>query len=451
LHSCRRSSASTRGRLVWALLSALLVVVLHGCGGDSTEPPPLGPPFQLTDFSSPESCQGCHPNHYAEWQASMHAYSFKDPLFFAGNFAELDRSGSNLGQFCISCHSPIGSLTGTTPSTKFDPQTMPAIVQHGISCDLCHLMSTPPTGTATEAGVPLPLSPGDAKYGPLPTGDNGAGVHRSEQRSFFGLSTQCRSCHNLEVRGIEMERTFDEWEDSIYASRGDGHCQNCHMPVYSGQAAVGGPPRAELHRHWFAGVDLAFTDFPDTAASRVRATELLQNAATLDVLAPLTAAPGDTFMVTVGVTNHATGHALPSGTSFSRQMWIEITATAGAETVYRSGQLDANQDLLDAHSEIAPNGDPDLFLFTSELQGGDDVSVFSATGIQEHLLAPFVREAKSYRVPVPATAAGQVDIQVRLRFRPFPPYKARAEGRSDLVPQIPIFDMESESRTVPLR
>src|SRR4029453_12508786 len=117
----------------------------------------------------------------------------------------------------------------------------------------------------------------------------------------------------------------------------------------------------------------AFTHFPDTAASRVRATELLQNAATLDVLAPLSTAPGDTFTVTVGVTNHATGHALPSGTSFSRQMWIEITATAGAETLYRSGQLDANQDLLDEHSEISPNGDPDLFLFSSELQGGDEL------------------------------------------------------------------------------
>jgi hypothetical protein len=438
-------------------LPALLL--LGGCGGDSTEPPPPGPPFQLTDFSSPESCQGCHPNHYAEWQASMHAYSFKDPLFFAGNFAELERSGSDLGQFCIGCHSPVGSLTGTTPSTKFDPESMPEIVQHGISCDVCHLMNSPPAGGATEAGVPLPLSPGDVKYGPLPTRDNGPGVHRSQQRAFFGLSTHCRSCHNLTMRGIEMERTFDEWEESTFASRGDSHCQNCHMPVYSGQAAVGGPLRAELHRHWFAGVDLAFTNFPDTAASRQRAAELLDGAAMLDVTAPITAAPGDTFAVTVGVTNDClgcpieeqTGHSLPSGTSFSRQMWVEIIATSGSEVLYRSGQLDANQDLLDAHSEIAPNGDPDLLLFTSELLGGDDVSVFSATGIRESLLEVGERQARTYQVPVPATVTGAVDVAVRLRFRSFPPYKARAQGEGDLVPQIPIFEVAADSRTVLLQ
>jgi hypothetical protein len=155
--------------------------------------------------------------------------------------------------------------------------------------------------------------------------------------------------------------------------------------------------------------------------------------------------------VTVGVTNDRTGHALPSGTSFSRQMWVEITATNGAETLYRSGQLDANQDLLDEHSEIAPNGDPDLLLFSSELLGGDDVSVFSATGIVENLLDPFERQERTYRVPVPATAVGSVEIAVRLRFRPFPPYKARAQGHTDLVDQIPIFEMAADSRSVPLR
>jgi hypothetical protein len=426
-------------------------VFAWGCGGESTEPPPDGPPFQLTDFSSPETCQSCHPNHYAEWQASMHAYAFKDPLFFSGHFAELERSGGASAQFCIGCHSPIGTLTGTTPDTKFDPESMPEIVQHGISCDVCHLMTEAPSGTATEHGVPLTLQPGDTKFGPLPANDNGPGVHRTEQRHFYENSTHCRSCHNLTVRGIDMERTFDEWEDSIYASRGDGHCQNCHMPTYSGQAAVGGPQRPVLHRHWFAGVDLAFTDFPDTAASRVRAAELLENSATLDMAAPTAAAPGETLSVTVGVTNDRTGHALPSGTSFSRQMWVEITATNGAETLYRSGQLDANQDLLDEHSEIAPNGDPDLLLFSSELLGGDDVSVFSATGIVENLLDPFERQERTYRVPVPATAVGSVEIAVRLRFRPFPPYKARAQGHTDLVDQIPIFEMAADSRSVPLR
>jgi hypothetical protein len=42
-------------------------------------------------------------------------------------------------------------------------------------------------------------------------------------------------------------------------------------------------------------------------------------------------------------------------------------------------------------------------------------------------------------------------VAVRLRFRSFPPYKARAQGEGDLVPQIPIFEVAADSRTVLLQ
>ena len=61
------------------------------------------------------------------------------------------------------------------------------------------------------------------------------------------------------------------------------------------------------------------------------------------------------------------------------------------------------------------------------------------------------RQARTYRVPVPATATGAVDVSVRLRFRSFPPYKARAQGKGDLVAQIPIFEMADDARTVLLQ
>jgi Cytochrome c554 and c-prime len=426
-----------------------MLAALTGCGGDSTSPPPDGPPFQLSDFASPGTCQGCHPTHYAEWSASMHAYSFKDPLFFSGHFAEQERTGGELGQFCIGCHSPIGTLTGTTPDGRFDPQSMPEIVQHGISCDICHSI-TASTGGATEKGVPLHLSPGNVKYGPLPSRDNGPGVHRSEQNlQLYTNSNHCRACHNLTVRGIPMERTFDEWEESIYASRGDGHCQNCHMPAYTGQAAVGGPiHELGVHRHWFTGVDIAFTDFPDTSASRQRVADLLRDSASLGVTAPAVAAPGETLDVTVTITNDRTGHSLPSGTSFSRQMWVSITAFSGPDTLYRSGHLDANGDLRDEHSEIDPGGDPDLFHFGAKLLGGDDVTVFSATGIEENLIPATRSRTKRFEVPVPMNQPSGFTLEVRLLFRPFPPYKARAEGELEVAARIPIFEMASDTRSI---
>lgn len=438
-----------RPALLWLELGLCgFLLLANGCGDSTSPPPPGGPPFKLTDFSAPETCQGCHPTHYAEWSSSMHAYSFKDPLFFAMNFAEHERTDGALGQFCIGCHSPIGTLTGTTPDGLFDPESMPDVVRAGISCDLCHSITepTPPPG-ATEGGTPLVLHPGDTKYGPLSAlqGDN---FHRTEQRLIYEDSRICRACHNLTVRGIEVEETFGEWEGSIYASRPD-HCQECHMQEYGpAEAAVGGPLREKLHRHWFTGVDVALTDFPD-GGNRERVRVLLENSASLEVAARDTVAAGDTLEVTVTVDNDRTGHALPSGTSFSRQMWIEIVATdPGGDTLYVSGDLDENGDLRDANSEVDPGGDPDLVNFTTVLEGGEDVTVFTATGIQNRLIPAGGRRSADYRVPVPVSETGPIQVAVRLRFRAFPPFKARRLGHADLVPVIPIFEMAEATRQV---
>ncbi len=435
------------------LALAAAVVIMGGCGSSSSPPPPGGPPFKLSDFSSPETCQGCHPVQYDEWEGSMHAYSFKDELFFAMSFAEHQHTGGALGQFCIGCHSPIGTLTGTTPNGVFDPTSMPDVVRAGISCDLCHSIIHGTPG-ATEAGTPLALRPGNIKFGPLPAFQGS--FHGTQQVTEYEESGICRACHNLTVRGIKVEETFDEWENSLYASRPD-HCQKCHMPEYGpGYAAVAGadsiPLRQKLHHHTFIGVDVALTDFPDRQENLDRAAALLRGSASLYVAARDTAVAGDTVTVSVTVDNDRTGHSLPSGTSFSRQMWIEIVATdATQNTIYISGDLDANGDLRDRNSALDPNGDPDLVNYTTVLEGGDDVTVFSATGIQNRLIPPLESRTAVYRVPTLAGTPGPIHVAVRLRFRPFPPFKARRLGRADLVPEIPIFEMAAASRDIVLR
>jgi hypothetical protein len=224
------------------------------------------------------------------------------------------------------------------------------------------------------------------------------------------------------------------------------------MPAYRGPAAAGRPDDQLVHRHWFTGVDVALTDdFPD-GGNRERVRALLEDSATLTLATPDTVPAGDTLVAVVTVNNDRTGHSLPSGTSFSRQMWIEIIATtAAADTIYVSGDLDANQDLRDSNSELDPNGDPDLVNYTSVLEGGDDVTVFTATGIQNNLIPANAIRSSNYRIGVPAGAAGPVHVAVRLRFRAFPPYKARSLGHADLVDRIPIFEMAAAARDVVLR
>ena len=48
---------------------------------------PLSMPAEATlsveSFRSASECAGCHPNHYAQWQTSMHAYATIDPIWRA--------------------------------------------------------------------------------------------------------------------------------------------------------------------------------------------------------------------------------------------------------------------------------------------------------------------------------------------------------------------------------
>lgn len=445
----RRRSPS----LALALSCGLLLAA--GCSDDPESPPPPPPRPTVDQFMDPTECATCHPNHYAEWSASMHAYAFKDPVFFAMNDAEDAATGGALGQFCITCHSPIGPITGATEG-DFDPAALPSVLRHGVSCDVCHTMR-PNSGPesfarADETGARLLLEPGHNKFGPMDQVVDNT-FHASVQDHLYDQSEVCLPCHNLELRGAPLEATFDEWVDSPFSAMGR-ECQDCHMPEYSGQAATGGPLRDNLHHHYFTGVDVAMTPFPDRAGQKARVEALLQDAATLLVGTPPTAAPGETILVQANVFNDKTGHSLPSGTTFERQMWVEIAVTDDAgDTVYVSGSLDANGDLRDRHSEIDPDGDADLTLWTATIRddaGDETVTVFRATSIQARLIGAGETDGGAYRVLVPAAASGSLHVSVRLLFRPFAPYLLRARGVGPLQPENPIFEMATFAGDVPI-
>src|SRR6266852_6748166 len=66
---------------------------------------------ELTD---PETCKTCHPDHFAEWSRSMHAYSSEDPVFIAMNKRGQRETNGQLGDFCVKCHAPMAVQTNLT-------------------------------------------------------------------------------------------------------------------------------------------------------------------------------------------------------------------------------------------------------------------------------------------------------------------------------------------------
>ena len=125
------------------------------------------------------------------------------------------------------------------------------------------------------------------------------------------------------------------------------------MPASRGFAAVGSPER-DVHDHRMIGVDYPFVDFPGKESTIEAVRELLQNSVSLSSAAPDEILAGQTFPLQVSVNNDRTGHDVPTGNIIDRQMWLEVIVTDAMtdETIFSSGHLDANGDLMNHHSAI---------------------------------------------------------------------------------------------------
>jgi hypothetical protein len=435
----------------WAFAVLAVSFFFVACKGNTPEEPspPVDnqtPKFKVTDFTAPEQCASCHPNHYDEWKSSMHAYAFADPVFFAMHDRGQKETAGKLDQFCVKCHSPIASLTGETPPF-FDRAALSPISKPGVQCDLCHTI----TKINKTSNADFELTPGNTKYGPLADPAPNS-FHQSAFNADYDRSNFCGACHEVvNDLGARIEETFTEWVQATYAGM-SVDCQDCHMPTYTGTAAVDGPVRQKVHRHYFVGVDVPLVDFPDAELQRRMAEELLKSSATLSVSHPESIRSGDTLRLEVKIENTRVGHSLPSGVAAERQMWIALVVRdQSGRIIYQSGQLDANGDLLDRHSELNPNGDPDLVVFRQILRdaNGKEVLFFwEAQSIENNLIPAFASNTAGYEIPISPGLSGEISIDITLRFRTLPPYFLRELGLGELVAKVPIVDMAHFTRRI---
>jgi hypothetical protein len=434
-----------KGKLLFCLLLVVLLLGI-GCSEKPAEPTSTqqtsNAEFKLSDFSSASECMSCHPNQYNEWKGSMHAYAFVDPINTVWmNGLKASEGAETLGQFCVQCHSPIGMLAGETP-IGFDKSNVDPLVNEGINCDACHLMEAP-SGTTFDQDITYHYDvKSGKKYGSIMDPASNP-FHSSEGKPFYSRSNACLPCHDLiNLTGLRAEITYTEWLESLY-NMSSVECQDCHMETYQGEAAVGGPQRDNLHRHDFVGVDMALLDnFPNKPQQRQRIEQLLQNSVTMTVELPDSVQPNSTLHIKATVTNDKVGHDIPSSVTFVRQMWLEVTVTSGADTLYKSGYFDAYGDLMDSHSVLNPNGDPDLVIFQSALfKQGQGGNVFNADSIRIGSIAPLQSKSGNYSIPLTSISGSTVDVKVRLRFRTFPPYAIR-DGGAQYIANIPTFEME---------
>lgn len=320
------------------LLSALVVGALgaSACSSDDSKEPNITLTGQA--LQDPNSCLPCHADQFREWSGSMHAYAAEDPVFLAMNQRMLRETNGASAEFCVGCHAPIALRLGLTK----DGSNLPSVptFAKGVTCYFCHAASAV-EGTHNN---PIKLADDGVMRGgirdPVVKSMPHKGAYSNlHDREVPESSTLCGACHDVVTpHGAHIERTFDEWKNSLYSKPGQLSCGKCHMEGRDGRAAANAPvPIRRLHDHGMPAVDIALTPFFGADVQRAAVQRLL-DATLLAKLCVKQTPLGFTAEVTLD--NAFAGHEFPSGAAQDRRAWVELFAynKAGVE-ILASGNV----------------------------------------------------------------------------------------------------------------
>jgi len=484
----------------------------------------------LGGFESADKCESCHARVVSEWRSSMHAHAMTSPLMVAQSNQVLQRVLAQANypdpkRICVNCHGPVGAaLTSSTtlPLSSDSSFKESALLNEGISCAVCHQWNgTPETASAGLTRFQDGLQPGHKYFGPF-NNPVGNAFHQSEATAVFRKPEQlCRNCHSVEYdkngdgqlhRGTDLilQTLFEEWEE--YRNHGgSADCISCHMPLVNQpraaeQAAIPfdqdnqAPPR-QVRDHSFVGADYPLDDRAAQQALRPAREALLRSAAALSFVPDSLRVSPNSLGFALKVSNIGTGHNLPGGFAFVRQMWLEVSlldaagtvlessgrVSRGADDLCDSSLVDDAQNPLRAGLQGCTKSDPLLVNFQQMLvdnaqpkRDANGAPLLDTRGeallerapgavetaIQTLNAGPTPRIRPFDKKPTPPLAAGESNVfpyaftlnnpgnpvrtlRVRLMFRASPPYFLRALGVGSLADSLELTEMARIQVPVP--
>jgi hypothetical protein len=369
----------------------------------------------------PETCKTCHAQHFRDWSGSMHAYAGEDPVFIAMNARGQRETAGALGDFCVKCHAPVAVREGLTKDGSNLAALAPKL--RGVTCFFCHSIAS--IDGSHDAAITL------AADGVLrgPIADPMKTTHPSaysplHDRDVGKSAALCGVCHDIVTpKGAAIERTYAEWQKTVFAGPNGATCGQCHMNQSATPqriADVDGAPNRRYHAHNAPGIDLALTAFPEADVQKQKVQDFLSSSIQSAVCVGAGSAG-----IEVILDNVAAGHGWPSGSSQDRRAWVELIAYAGGNPIYQSGVV-ADGDA------VTKNPDADRWLLRDCLldENGMVVPMFwQAASFESHQLPgqvtfdaldPRFYQTHIYRsFPRAATLPATPDrVTLRVRFQP---------------------------------
>jgi hypothetical protein len=268
---------------------------------------------------------------------------------------------------CVACHSPGHGGDAT------------------IGCVSCHAA----VGNRGEGNGALVVDLQAPLAGPE---GHQTSAHRTTSRGFLTSASLCGTCHEVHGPGLLEEPTLTEFRAAPF---GDS-CLSCH-----GEGD-----------HRFVGLDPPWGASADEAAIAAAASrELLSRALLLEVVR------GESGVV-VRLTNEKTGHAVPTGITALRDVWVDVELT----------------DASGVHSQR-----PRVLELSSRMMR-DEVEVAlptEATRIESRALA--WGASREYPLEVPADVA----VVARLRARAVRGSTLTALGLEERAAEVPTLDVQT--------
>ena len=423
-------------------------------------------------LSGSESCGtvGCHEQILEEWLPSAHRFSAMNPPFQAvqKNFAA-DRDPVET-RYCAGCHDPISLFAGAKDLHNVD-LAAPGM-QEGCSCVVCHSISkvdqrgnadyvlTPPQKYLWEGETGWKKIVSDFLIRAYPR------QHLADyDRNILRSPEFCGTCHKqfipeaLNRFGMSPgQNQYDEWRKSHWHSddpQSDLSCRDCHMRLVSDSTdpgrGEGGDARrspddgAHRHhgtiatnffipglmklRHWERHVELTEewmrgeTELPEIAHLWPSGP-----VASLELIAPETAEPGQKVSIRAVTTNRKAGHNFITGPLDFVRAWIHLRIVdADGESIHEWGAIDPEtRRITDTEGVEHETGNSrkegTMVLEATPLDAEGNELVRhelwkKAGGKGERVIFPRYSDTQVFSFVVPADAKGELRVEADLQFR----------------------------------
>jgi hypothetical protein len=361
--------------------------------------------LNVSDFTPASGCGDCHVEIYQQWRGSAHAQAATDPIF-QKLLPQAARDLGDLGVgFCLKCHTPIATVAGEVKvhSPVSLPLKLNPLSMEGVTCDFCHTFSGEENlGKDISLGAYLYPRKGETagKYGVHE--DASATNHLTKVSSFLTSAEYCGICHkfNHPFSGANLQDTYNEWKDGPYSKAGGKECQDCHMPTFTGQSAIGGTARTNLHAHVFPG----------------GRSDLVKKVATVSALVSIEKKHGKSGVkLTALVRNLGSGHFMPTGLPGLREMWVEAVVR------------DSNGNTL--FTDRSPIGKEAL-----DKQGKPTMPWNAVRFGKDTRIGPMGKRETIWHFPLPETDRESLAIKVAVFYRSISALAAQAGGMETSAP-----------------